>query len=54
MEPKVEPTASAFQASYESAVRRALERVQLDDAALRVALSPVDLTGHLTYRSYGL
>jgi hypothetical protein len=44
IEPRVGPAASAFRAmSYESAVRRALERVRPDGATVTTAPSPADL-----------
>jgi hypothetical protein len=44
IEPRVGPAAGAFRAmSYESAVRRALERVKPDAATVTVAPSPADL-----------
>ena len=44
IEPRVGPAASAFRAmSFESAVRRALERVRPDGATVTVAPSPADL-----------
>jgi hypothetical protein len=45
IEPSVGPAASAFRAiSYESAVRRALERTRPENASVTAAEPPVDLT----------
>lgn len=45
IEPRVGPAAGAFRTmSYESAVRRALERVKPDGATVTVAPSPADLS----------